>query len=360
VSARNRVFMILGLLLVGSLVWYLTTARPSPDLHLIGTVDANEVEVSSKIPGRVQQLLVQEGDSVQAGQLIAVIESQDLAAAEEAAQANVASQQQKLNETEDTERQTKGEVSSATLNAEAQVSAAQATLDQAKANLDKQKADTTRTVALAKQGIMSEQSSDEAKASLDADQAAVDSAKHNVAAAQAALQQARAHELQAAAAAKTVASTRESVANARFLAEQAAVEEGYAKVYAPVTGKVEVWAARQGEVVSAGQPIVTIMDLSQTWVYAPMPETEADAVKLGDPLRVVMPSGDTVEGKVIAKAAEADFATQRDINGGRKRDIKTVQIKLLIPNPGEEFVPGMTANVYIPKAKLQRQELAKQ
>ena len=43
VNARNRVFMILGLLMVGSLIWYLVTARPSGDLHLIGTVDANEV-----------------------------------------------------------------------------------------------------------------------------------------------------------------------------------------------------------------------------------------------------------------------------------------------------------------------------
>ncbi|MGB8095758.1 MAG: biotin/lipoyl-binding protein, partial [Terracidiphilus sp.] len=196
-SARNRVFMILGLLFAGSLAWYWLTARPALDLHLIGTVDANEVEVSSKIMGRVQQLLVQEGDQVQAGQLIAVIESQDLAAAEAAAQANVASERQKLNETVETERQTKGEVSSATLNSEAQVSAAEAALEQARANLDKQKADTTRTVALAKQGIMSEQSSDEAVASLEADQAAVDSARHNVAAAQAALEQARAHELQA-------------------------------------------------------------------------------------------------------------------------------------------------------------------
>ena len=46
-----------------------------------------------------------------------------------------------------------------------------------------------------------------------------------------------------------------------------------------------------------GTPIVTIMDLKQTWVYAPIPETDADAVKLGDMLRVVMPSGGAVEGK---------------------------------------------------------------
>ena len=72
-------------------------------------------------------------------------------------------------------------------------------------------------------------------------------------------------------------------------------------------------AARQGEVRRRRQPIVTIMDLTQTWVYAPLPETQADAVKLGDSLRVVMPSGATVQGKVIAKSALADFATQRDV-----------------------------------------------
>lgn len=354
-NPRNRVFLILGLLLVGSLAWYWFTARPSGDLHLIGTVDANEVLVSAKIPGRIQSLLVDEGQQVQAGQLIAVIESEDLAAARAAADATVASNQQKLNETIETERQTRGETSSQVVSAEAQVRVAQAALAQAQANLAKQKADTQRTVALAKQGIMSAQSSEVAQASLDADQAAVNSARDSVAAAEAALRQARAHQLEAAAAARTVASTRDQVQNAKALARQADVEVGYSKVYAPVTGKVDVWAARQGEVVSSGQTIVTIMDLSQTWVYAPLPETQADAVQLGDMLRVVMPSGATVQGKVIVKSAEADFATQRDINGGRKRDIKTVQLKLLISNPGEKFVPGMTANVYVPAARLVKQ-----
>ncbi len=347
--------MILGILMVASLVWYLLTARPSPDLHLIGTVDANEVLVSAKIPGRVQQLLVEEGDQVQAGQLIAVIEDEDLSAARAAAVASAASQEQKLNETVETELQTRGEVSSQTINAQAQVRAAQAALEQAQANLAKQQADTPRTVSLAKQGIMSAPAAEEATAALQADEAAVLNARANIAAAEAALTQARAHELQAAAAARTVASTRESVVNAQALAQQAAVEVSYSKIYAPVSGKVDVWAARQGEVVSPGQAIVTIMDLGQTWVYAPLPETQADAVQLGDQLRVVMPSGAAVEGKVIVKSAEADFATQRDINGGRKRDIETVRLKLLIPNPGEKFVPGMTADVYIPKAKLVKQ-----
>jgi HlyD family secretion protein len=53
-NARNRVFLLLGLLIAGSLAWYLFRAQPPGDLKLIGTVDANEVIVSSKIPGRIQ------------------------------------------------------------------------------------------------------------------------------------------------------------------------------------------------------------------------------------------------------------------------------------------------------------------
>lgn len=350
-SARNRVFFILGLLTVGSLIWYFVTVHPSSDLQMIGTVDANEVQVSSRIGGRLATLMVTEGQQVKAGDVIATIESDDLNAALRAAEATARSQEGKTGQAVATERQSRGETSSATIAAEAQVRVAEAALVQARANQEHQKADTTRTVALATQGIMSAQARDEAVTSLHAMEAAVTSAEHSLAAAQANLREARAHELLNVANAKAVASSRDAALNAKALADQARVQQGYAQVLAPVSGRVNVWAMRQGEVVTAGTPIVTIMDLTQTWVYAPLPETQADAVKVGDSLRVVMPSGGTVWGKVINKSTEADFATQRDV-GARKRDIKTVQLKLAIDNPGMKYVPGMTAEVYIPQAKL--------
>jgi multidrug resistance efflux pump len=314
-------------------------------------VDANEVVVSSKIPGRIQTLTVDEGQQVKAGQLIAIIESDDLQAVHKAALATAASQNGKLGESVESELQTKGETASATVNTEALLRAAKATLAQAQANYDHQQADTSRAVALAQQGIVSDQAKEDAVTSLQASKAVVEAAHDNVAAAEASLRQARAHELLTTVAARTVDSTRYEVENARALADQAKVQLGYAQVFAPVSGRVNVRAARQGEVVAAGAAIVTIMDLSQTWVYAPLPETQADAVQLGDSLRIVMPSGATFQGKVINKAAQADFATQRDVSS-RKRDIKTVQLKLLIDNPGERYVPGMIAEVYIPKSKL--------
>ena len=353
-NARNRILILMGILLIVSFCWYLFSTERSTDLQLIGTVDANEVVVSSRIPGRIQQLTVDEGDSVTAGELIATIQSEDLAAARNAAEATAASQHFKLQQTQDTQQQTQGSTTSQVANAQAQLQVAQASLLQAQAQYQQQAADSNRTVALAKQGVMSQQASEEAAASLHAAQAAVDAARQSVAAAEASLKLAQANTLQARAAAKTVASTRSEVQSAKALLNQAQVELGYANVVAPISGKINVRAARQGEVVSPGTPIVTITDLTQTWVYAPLPETEADSVQLGDSLRVVMPSGATIQGKVIAKSAEADFATQRDVSR-RKRDIKTIQLKLLIDNPGMKFVPGMTAEVYIPKSKLAKQ-----
>lgn len=353
-SARNRIFGILGVLLLGSLVWYWFSMDHTSDLKLIGTVDANEVLVGARVSGRVEHLYVQEGDTVKAGELLATIESADLSAAERAALASVESQRQKLAESVETEKQTRGETAGGLQNAAANLRAAMANQKQAEANLAHQQADTRRIVALAAQGVASEQQKDDAVTSEQADQAALEAARQTVQASEAALRQAKAHELLTAAAQKDVAATRGLAQNAQALAEEANVELGYARVVAPVDGKVEVLAAREGEVLGVGAPIVTVMQLSQTWVYAPLPETEADAVRLNDELRVVMPSGAEVKGKVISKAAEADFATQRDINGSRKRDIRTVQIKLLIPNAGEQFVPGMTAWVFVPEARLKK------
>jgi multidrug resistance efflux pump len=350
-NARNRVFILIGVLLVVAFCWYFFTAQRLDDLQLIGTVDANEVVISSRIAGRIQTLEVDEGDDVRTGQLIATIESDDLAAARKAAEATASSQQNKLLEASDTERQTRGGTSSQVANAEAQLRAARAALTQAQAQYEHQEADTSRTVALAEQGVMSQQARDEAATSLRAAHAAVDSAKENVAAAEASLKLAVANTIQAQAAAKTVAATRGEVQNAQALLSQAQVQLDYARIVSPIAGKVNVRAARQGEVVSPGTPIVTITDLTQTWIYAPLPETEADAVQIGDSLRVVMPSGATIQGKVIVKSAEADFATQRDVSR-RKRDIKTIRLKLLIDNPGMRYVPGMIAEVYIPKNKL--------
>jgi HlyD family secretion protein len=112
-----------------------------------------------------------------------------------------------------------------------------------------------------------------------------------------------------------------------------------------------VRAARQGEVLNPGQPIVTIIDFSDTWVRAAIPETQADHIGLGDTLRIRLPGGTMTSGKVFFKSAEADFATQRDVSR-RKRDIKTIVLKVRLDNPKGAYVPGMTAEILVSPEQL--------
>ena len=191
----------------------------------------------------------------------------------------------------------------------------------------------------------------QAESNLKAQQATVQALQKQVSAAEAELNTAIANTHQAHAAQSTVASTRSQLANAEAMLKQAEVRLGYTKIYAPVTGTVSVRAAREGEVLNPGQPIVTIVELSDTWVRAAIPETQTDHIGLGDTLRIRLPGGTITSGKVFFKSAEADFATQRDVSR-RKRDIKTIVLKVRLDNPKGAYVPGMTAEVLVSPAQL--------
>ncbi len=156
---------------------------------------------------------------------------------------------------------------------------------------------------------------------------------------------------QAHAAASTVAATQEQMDAALAQRTQAQARLAYTQVVAPVSGTVSVRAARQGEVVAPGEAIVTIVDLNDTWVRAPLPETQAVNIALGDVLKVRLPNGQLLDGRVIFKAPDAEFATQRDVSR-QKRDIKTIVLKLKIDNSQKKYLPGMTAEVLVPASKL--------
>ena len=72
------------------------------------------------------------------------------------------------------------------------------------------------------------------------------------------------------------------------------------------------------------------------------------AHNLGEKMRIQLPSGNVLEGPVIFKGVENDFATQRDVSR-TKRDIKTFAIKVSVPNPEHRLFTGMTATVLLPQ-----------
>ena len=345
-SARNRFFIVLGIIFVIAATYYYFSTDHSRDLVLIGTVDSNQVIVSAQVEGRIQKLLVDEGTPVKAGDLIAVLDPSELQAQEAAATATIASLQHKVAEMQHTEQSTSGSTSSDVANAQAKLSSAKAQLLQAKATLERTESDSRRTIELAKTGVASDQERVQAETNLQAAQANVQAQQDLVTAAQADLSSAIARTQQADAAKSTVAATEADLKTAIAQKNQAEVRLGYTNIVAPVTGTVSVRAARQGEVVNIGAPIVTIVDLSDTWVRAAIPETYADHIGYGDVLRVRLPGGTVTSGKVFFKGVEGDYATQRDVSR-RKRDIKTIVLKVRLDNPKGAYVPGMTAEVLV-------------
>src|SRR6202795_4063012 len=335
-SARNKFLIVLAIILTIAAAYYFFSTPLGKDLVLVGTVDANQIVVSPQIQGRITKLLVEEGTRVKQGDLIALLDPSELEAQERAAAATIASLRSKVGESEYMRQSTKGSTTGDVANSQARLQAARAQLEQAEATLARVESDSRRTIGLAQAGVASEQEKVQGGMNLRGDKG---------------LKSWGAGTNQGTAAQSTVASTRAQADNAVAQLKEAEVRLGYTKIYSPVTGTVLVRAAREGEVVNAGHAIVTVVDFSDTWVLASIPETEADHIGLGDTLRMRLPGGTVVPGKVFYKAAEADFATQRDV-GRRKRDIRTISLKVRLENPKGAYVPGMTAEVLVSPEQL--------
>jgi HlyD family secretion protein len=388
----KRVIPLLLIVAAGAAIWWAERPRPQT-LVLTGTVDGNEVVVGSKITGRIVSLAVEDGQAVKAGDLIAVLDQDELRADQGAAGHAIAqaraSAQQSVAQTELLEntlptkvRQAEAQVAQT----QAQQQQAQAQVTQAQAQLRQAEAQVAQTqAALAKaqdnfnrirplvqkdinppQDLVTAQTDlDAAKANEQAAQAGVDAIRRSVAAAeasveamrrsvaaaQAALADAQQQQKQVPVQERQTDALRAAEAEAEANAAAAEARFGQTRIYAPASGIVTLRAARQGEVVSAGSPIVTLFDLSSTWVDADVEETYADLIAMGETLRVRLPSGAEVTGPVIYKAVEADFATQRDVSR-TKRDIKTVAIRVRVANPEGKLPLGMTAWVMLPVPAL--------
>ena len=121
----------------------------------------------------------------------------------------------------------------------------------------------------------------------------------------------------------------------------------YTEIHAPIDGIVDVRAVRPGEIVTPGQPVVTLINPDDLWVRADVEETYVDRVRVGDKMRVRLPSGEERDGTVFYRGVDASFATQRDVSR-TKRDIKTFEVRLRVDNRDRRLAVGMTAYVLLP------------
>ena len=345
-TTRLIILAFAAAILVGAAVYYFALREPS-SIVLTGVVTTDDVRVGALIEGRLENLMVGQGDTVEKGQLLALIQPQEAQAdvdfyknSQDASAAAVDEAQAQL---KFLEMQTREQIREATAN----VAVSRAQVQQAKADLENAELQYKRERDLRERELNSPQALDLARTTYESAKAHADSLEKQVQAAEAALALARANAEQVAARKAALSSASQQLAAAGAQTEKAKVRLGYTEVRAPTSGIVDVRVTLGGEIVSPGQTIVTLIDPDDFWVRADVEESYIDRVHLGDELAVRLPSGRELPCKVFFRGVDADYATQRDVSR-TKRDIKTFEIRLRCDNSDRSLALGMTAYVTLP------------
>jgi HlyD family secretion protein len=342
--------IVLGLLVIGAGVGVYLSQRTPEELVLTGMVTTDDVVVSSQLSGQLSKLLVKEGDHVARDQLLAVMSDAELSAERAFFVSTEQGSANGMLESEATLRYQERLAAQQIREAEASHAAALAQFKEAESNQQQASRARDRAETLLKGGGLSAQEEERAQNELAVATARAESIAKQVEAQRAAVDLARsaAEQVQARRSALGVAERQHAAAEAQT--KKAEARLAYTELHAPIAGIVDVRAARAGEVVTAGQPIVTLVDPDDYWVRADVEETYIDRVKLGDTLRVRLPSGEERSGRVFFRGVDASFATQRDVSR-TKRDLKTFEIRLRLDNADRKLALGMTAYVLLPLAE---------
>jgi len=326
--------------------YYVVSSRAAA-LVLTGIVTTNDVVVSSQVAGQVGRLLVTEGDTVRHDQLLAVITPDELRADQAYYTHSADALTSQVKESEAALRYQEQQTTDQIHQAEAMLAATEAQLASARADLENAKLVYERSEKLYRRDLVSAQDFDQARTSHQAIAARVDSLQKQVIAQRAAVALARATAEEIARKRHQLQTTHQQAAAADAQRAKAEVRLAYTEIRAPIDGIVDVRAVRPGEVVSVGQPILSLINPGDLWVRADVEETYIDRVRIGDRLIVRLPSGVERPGSVFYRGADADFATQRDVSR-TKRDIKTFEIRLRVDNDDRRLAVGMTAYVLLP------------
>lgn len=352
-----------------------SSRRQAHAVRVSGNIEVTDAEVSFKIPGRVLERLVDEGQTVKAGQLVARLDSAELAQAAalqradaQAAQAVLAeleagSRPEEIAQAQAAAQQAKALLDQMLAGSRAQeVAAAQAALHRAEAEEEKARLDRMRFEELFNQKIVSTERYDAIRtahqSALERRHEAEEQFKlvregprqEQIAQARAAWQQAEEHY-----ALVRKGPRREQIDQARARYDQArqglAVAEtrlSYATLASPLNGLVLSKNIEPGEIVAAGTPIVTVGDLEHPWLRAYIDETDLGRVKVGQRARVSTDTyrGKVYDGRVSFIASQAEF-TPKNVQTAKERVKLVYRVKVEIANPNLELKPGMPADAEI-------------
>lgn len=283
-----RTYIVLSVLLVAVLAigWSLFAngGNGTPEGFATGNgrVEADQVDVSTRVAGRIDEIFVQEGDLVQKGQLLAQMDTRELNAQINHAKADVNS-------------------------AESAVDQAQAVVTQRRSELALAQQEYDRQIELAERGVTSQQASDQASTELKTAQAALD-------------------------AAIAALHTQERIVDSnRALVDVYQTQIDDARLSAPVQGRVLYRLAQPGEVMASGGSVLTLLDFGQVYMEVYLPNDQTALLRLGAEARIKLDGVDVaIPAYVSFISPEAQF-TPRQIETRSERDKLMFRVKLRVP-----------------------------
>jgi membrane fusion protein YbhG len=376
---RRRVVLVAGLVvlaLIGVGIWrvfFAGAGLPPGVLGVSGRIEGDDAAVSAKLAGRIREITVREGDHVQAGQVLAVLDDAQIRAREQQSEAMVRqaearvrlSQHQvtvlgeQLRQSEIGVGQARADAEGRVNEAEGRLAAAEAQLAQAVAAHAQAKWERDAYTRLVQKGYVAEQDAMQKQYTEEAQAAVVSANRRQVEAARGAVTTAKANldnpairSAQAAAiqaqilqAQADIAASQADAERARAALDEARANRADLQVIAPFTGTVATRTAEPGEVVTPGTPIVTMVNLGQVYLRAFVPGGDIGRVRIGQPARVYLDSAPNtpIDAQVIRIDPEASF-TPENTYFREDRVKQVVGVKLLINGALGFAKPGMPAD----------------
>jgi len=375
---RRRVLLIAALVvlaLAGVGLWRLFAGPGLPPgvLGVSGRIEGDDSAVSAKLAGRIREIAAREGDHVEAGQVLAVLDDAQIRAREQQSEAvvrqaearlrlarhQVTVYREQLRQNEIGVEQSRADAEGRVNEAEARLAAAEAQLAQAVAAHAQAKWERDAYTRLVKMGYVAEQDAMQKQYTEEAQAAVVSANRRQVEAARGAVTTAKAmlanpaiRSAQVAAVQAQILQAEADIAAAQADAERAraALDEARAnradlQVTAPFAGTVATRTAEPGEVVTPGTPIVTLVNLGQVYLRAFVPGGDIGRVRVGQPARVYLDSAPAtpIEAQVIRIDPEASF-TPENTYFREDRVKQVVGVKLLIRGATGFAKPGMPAD----------------
>jgi HlyD family secretion protein len=320
------IVILLAAAIAGGVYFYpklIKKPAPVTELTLSGNIEAHESLVSFKVPGRIVELPVEEGQQVEKGALLARIEDAD--------------SRQKVRIDEATVRVRESDLALTLAGTrEQEVKAAQQTMKDAQADLDEKKLDNDRAQQLFGKDEISAQDRDLAATALKRAEAIFKAAQQRY---NEAVEGSRKEDIE-------IARANLNQANANLGLSQ--VNLGYAVLRAPSSGVITVRQAELGEVVEPGSPVVTLADLDHLWLRAYIAETDLGSIHWGQDATVTTDTypGKRYHGRISFISPDAEF-TPKSVQTNQERVTLVYRIKIDLDNPNHELKPGMPADAHI-------------